>query len=223
MSTAISGTTRCRPPIPQPVTVGDLLTHSAGIDDALTGTAARDERAAVPLGDWLARRRMARFAPPGAVYSYTNNGPALAGLVVERASGKPFATYAQRHIFAPLEMRRSTFAPDFDDPVLAVGYDFDGERFVARPHDVILPAPSAGLVTSGADMGRFMLAHLNGGAVGTGADPQPGGYRAAPGPARSPAPPACGASPTPSANATPTGTGPSSTPATGAASRACSS
>ncbi|MDW6064404.1 serine hydrolase domain-containing protein [Streptomyces sp. FXJ1.4098] len=62
------------------------------------------------LGDSLAEHQPPRVRPPGKVSSYDNYGVALAGYLVELASGEPFAAYVDRHILRPLGMTRTSFA-----------------------------------------------------------------------------------------------------------------
>ena len=156
-------------PVPQagvPVTLRRLLTHRAGFEEHLKGLFSAN-REPEPLGRWLARNLPQRLFPKGDVEAYSNYGVALAGYIVERASGEPFASYVQRHILDPLDMRHSTFQqplPDALAPLMAKGY-----RAANRPplpfFETIAMAPSGALSATGADMGRFMRALLGGGAL----------------------------------------------------------
>ena len=91
-----------------PVTLRRLLTHRAGFEEHFKGLFSRDAEP-VPLGKWLVDGLPHRLFPKGDVEAYSNYGFTLAGYVVERASGEPFASYIQRHIIAPLGMTHSTF------------------------------------------------------------------------------------------------------------------
>src|SRR5262245_41806191 len=156
-------------PVPQagvPITLRRLLTHRAGFEEHLKGLFSTN-REPEPLGRWLARNLPQRLFPKGDVEAYSNYGVALAGYIVERASGEPFASYVQRHILDPLDMRRSTFQqplPDALAPLMAKGY-----RAANSPplpfFETIAMAPSGALSATGADMGRFMRALLGGGAL----------------------------------------------------------
>jgi CubicO group peptidase (beta-lactamase class C family) len=98
-------------PVPQggvPVTLRRLLTHRAGFEEHFKGLFTRD-REPQPLGRWLAKNQPPRLFPKGDVEAYSNYGFALAGYIVERVSGEPYASYIQRHILDPLGMRHSTF------------------------------------------------------------------------------------------------------------------
>lgn len=157
------------PSFPQPVTFVHLLTHTAGFDERAIGIAAPTEADHLPLGAYLARRMPPRVAPPGEEINYSNHGFALLGYLVEVISGIPFEAYIDQNILQPLGMVQSSFrfraelAPD-----LAVGYTFDGEAYQPFPFDYLNVAPAGGLMTTGAEMARFMIAHLQDGRFGEG-------------------------------------------------------
>ncbi|HMK92650.1 MAG TPA: serine hydrolase domain-containing protein [Thermoleophilia bacterium] len=160
-----------RPGLPpaysQPVTLGALLTQSGGLDDAVSGTAARTVRAAVPLTTYLRDDPPQRIAPPGLIFSYSNKNLGLAGAAVERAAGEPFAAYARQAILDPLGMTETTFTPPSrPGRDWALGYRYQDDAFVARPFDYLNDVPAVGMVSTGRDMGRLMLAELGGGRLG---------------------------------------------------------
>src|SRR5690606_14769503 len=49
------------------------------------------------------------LAAPGTVFSYSNDGFALLGRIVELASGQPYTDYVHQHILEPLGMTRSLY------------------------------------------------------------------------------------------------------------------
>lgn len=145
----------------RPVTLFDLLTHTGGFDESNLARKAWRPEDVEPLGDYLARRLPPRVRAPGDLIAYSNHGMALAGLLVEIASGKPFERAIQERVFAPLDMRHSSFdaLPD-SAALLATGYAGNPPRPVARDYTRTIPASM--LAISGMDVGRFMLAHLEG-------------------------------------------------------------
>ena len=149
----------------RPVTAAHLLTHTAGLDTRLNGTNAATAEGILPLSRYLARDLPPRVHAPGVTMRYSNHGTTLLGHVIEAASGEPFETYAARHLFGPLGMTRTAFrmTPELARDA-ATGYEPTrrGPRRAASLHPHITPA--AGLVTTGADMARFMAMHLEGGA-----------------------------------------------------------
>ena len=152
---------------PNPVTAHHLLTHTAGFDEQFFGGAARQPEELRPLGVYLAERMPRRALPPGDVFSYSNYGMALAGFLVESITGLPFETYVEENIFAPLGMTKSSFllSPELASD-LAQGYFYYEHTYHSAPYDYFMNAPSASLVTTGTDMARFMIAHLQNGRLG---------------------------------------------------------
>ena len=64
---------------PRPITLLDLMDHTAGFEDYVIGTAAHTAAGIPPLGDYLAHHMPARIQPPGEISAYSNYGAALAG------------------------------------------------------------------------------------------------------------------------------------------------
>lgn len=152
---------------PDPVTPAHLLTHTAGFDERAIGMAARTKAEQRPLGEYLAERMPPRVMPAGDNISYSNHGVALAGYLVEVISGEPFAEYMSAHIFRPLGMEHSSF--DLPDDVagdLATGYRIEASMPARVPFDYLQIPPAGGLVTTGEDIARFMIAHLQKGRFG---------------------------------------------------------
>lgn len=156
-------------PVPQggvAVTLRRLLTHRAGFEEHGKGLFSRSPDPE-PLGRWLARNQPLRIFPDGEVEAYSNYGFALAGYVVERVSGEPFAAYVQHHILDPLGMSHSTFLqplPDDLAPLMAKGYrrsDQPPQGFF----ETIAASPAGALSSTGTDMGRVMRALMNGGTL----------------------------------------------------------
>jgi CubicO group peptidase (beta-lactamase class C family) len=154
-------------PTPQggvPVTLRRLLAHRAGFEEHVKGLFSRD-REPEPLGHWLAENLPLRLFPKGDVEAYSNYGVALAGYIVERVSGEPYASYMQRHILDPLGMRHSTFQQPLPDDLVALmakGYRQSDKPPLAF-FETIAAAPAGGLSATADDMGRFVRALLNGG------------------------------------------------------------
>ncbi|HET9984384.1 MAG TPA: serine hydrolase domain-containing protein [Longimicrobiales bacterium] len=149
---------------PQPITLWNLMTHTPGFEDR--GLALFSE-SKEPRGKFLAAHLPARVRPPGTYSSYSNYGTALAGYIVERVSGEPWEEYIERHIMQPLGMKNATGRqplPPNLAPQMSVGYAKQGGHLVAKPFEVLIPfAPAGSVSASAADMGRFMIAHLQNG------------------------------------------------------------
>ena len=94
---------------PEPVTLRQLLTHTAGFEETLKNLFVAHESDIKPLRTYLVNQMPARIFPPGKVPSYSNYGLTLAGYIVERVSGEKFEHYIDNHILKPLRMTSSTF------------------------------------------------------------------------------------------------------------------
>ncbi|HEU4881669.1 MAG TPA: serine hydrolase domain-containing protein [Longimicrobium sp.] len=151
------------------VRVRDLFTHTSGLDVRLNGTTTTDPRRVLSLEDYLRRDLPPVVHPPGEVIRYSNHGYVVLGRLVETASAESFDSYVQRHLFAPLGMRSSSFRLEGAlARRAATGYE--AGRRGPVPAAVLHPhiAPAAGLNTTAADMARLMVALLDSGrAAGT--------------------------------------------------------
>jgi CubicO group peptidase (beta-lactamase class C family) len=107
--------------------------------------------------------------PVGSAFEYSNMNYNLLGLIVEAASGEPYATYIQDHVFAPLDMRYSyTTRTEAARNGLAAGYRYWFASPVAVPN-LPLPRgslPSGQLISSSEDMAHYLIAQLNDGRYG---------------------------------------------------------
>ena len=170
--------------VTQQLTIRDTLTHRSGITGgwyfALTVT--DPERAVRDL-------RYARC--DGALrdcYLYSNPMYAVAGKVIEAASGSTWGEFIRERLLKPLGMRRSGTSPyEFWDqrhvaaaffgsaPAAAYGREQARDPNVAMPHAfkedgtvIVMPwqsydsaAAAGSLVSSAVEMGNWLLMHLN--------------------------------------------------------------
>jgi len=155
---------RIPPTYPEPITLRRLLTHTAGFDERNLGMSEFGSRVYPRLGEYLAAELPPRIRPAGQEIQYSNHGVALAGYVVECASGLPFADYVAEKILAPLGMERSDFrlTPDIEQH-LSSSYQWRRGKYVEAPYVHINVAPARALMTTAADMAKFMIANLAGG------------------------------------------------------------
>jgi CubicO group peptidase (beta-lactamase class C family) len=147
----------------EPVTLAQLLTHTAGFEDPPYATSTDPEQVE-PLAEHLARHMPPRTHPPGKDFIYSNYGYALAALVVEEVTDTPFDRYVDKNIFEPLGMSQSRYllAPPLPE-YLATGYFYEDGEQVPQPIDYDEDYPGGSIVSTADDMARFMLAHLHGG------------------------------------------------------------
>lgn len=156
------------PPFVAQVSAHQLLSHTAGIKDQPADFGLHDESAlaAFPRG-W---KDDYRLAAPGVAFSYSNPGFALAGLLVEETTGKPYADAMKELLLAPLGMERATFRPtEAMTRPISQGHEVPQEG-PGTPVSVVRPFsddsrqwPNGFLLASASEMGRFAVAFLNGG------------------------------------------------------------
>jgi CubicO group peptidase (beta-lactamase class C family) len=157
------------PAFGQPITLRNCMTHTPGFEEVARNLFSDDTTEVPSNGAWLKSWTPTRVYPPGTVPAYSNYATALAGYIVERVSGQPFEEYIEQHIFRPLGMQHATFRqplPSTLRPDMAEGYETasSGE---AKPFEMVVGAPAGSLSASGADMARFMIAHLQKGRLGS--------------------------------------------------------
>ncbi|MBC2839330.1 serine hydrolase [Robiginitalea sp. SC105] len=178
-------------PAKRPITLRDLLTHTAGIGYGW-GPAQEKWEAAGIMGWYFADRdepiletvrRMAALpnsAHPGEQFVYGYNTDIL-GAVIEVVSGQPLDVFLKERIFGPLGMEDTFFyVPREKAPRLATVYTPadggglerapDGPGMNTQGNYVNGPRKSfsggAGLVSTAADYYRFLQMMENGGTLG---------------------------------------------------------
>jgi CubicO group peptidase (beta-lactamase class C family) len=155
-----------------PITLRQVLAHVSSLEDnpALFSSLVRT---VLPLGSFLQEYLVpgARYFSsdsyytyePGARFNYANVNGALAGYVVEAATGEPFDRFTQRRIFSPLGMPNTSWAPG---PVLgsanAIPYvDYSP----IAPDEYPFLYPEGALRTSAPQLARFLLMFMAGGTL----------------------------------------------------------
>lgn len=162
----------------EPVTVEHLLTHTAGFDQIggpdrqifdFDSPLEQRKQARQSIADYLANGHLRRVSPAGELFRYDTYGTSLAGVILERLTGKPFNQAMHQETFAPLGMVNSFVEADaehLDD--LAIGYGFIGNQYVAQPYEVFLTTPASSIDATPADMGRLLEAMTGGGVNASG-------------------------------------------------------
>ncbi|WP_217705557.1 serine hydrolase domain-containing protein [Peristeroidobacter soli] len=152
----------------QPITLRNILTHTPGFEERVKDLIIAEGVPFDPLDVYLKKWVPTRIFAPGTTPAYSNYATSLAGYIVARVSGLSYDDYVDQHILQPLGMEHSTFRqplPERLQPFMSSGYALasDGK---AKPFEIVVAAPAGSQASSGADMARFMIAHLQKGAFG---------------------------------------------------------
>ncbi|HEY8548512.1 MAG TPA: serine hydrolase domain-containing protein [Vicinamibacterales bacterium] len=170
----------------RPITIRDLLTHTAGI--GYGNNPAREAYKAAgfdewyfadkaePIGHWIEKLASLPFdAQPGEafVYGYATD---ILGVVVERISGQTLDEFFRTRIFEPLKMTDTFFfvPPEKRDRLATVyslkrGGGIERAPATGRYQGAYVDGPraafsgGAGLVSTASDYARFLQMLLNGG------------------------------------------------------------
>ncbi len=160
-----------------PVTVEHLLTHTTGFDQ-IGGrdrqvydyqSSLEDRKAVRPALRQYLQSHLRRVNEAGKIFRYDTYGSSAAGAVLERVTGLPYAKAMEQELFLPLGMTKSYVEADssaLED--LAIGYGYDGGRYIAQPYEVFATTPASSIDATPADMGRLMEALTSGGANASG-------------------------------------------------------
>ena len=152
------------PTFPKPITLRDIMTHTAGFEETAQELFVADAAHLTPLGDYVKAHLPERIFPPFTTPAYSNYATTLAGYILQRVSGESFDDYIDNHIFHPLGMMHCTFRqplPDALKPLMSEGYRVASQP--AKPFEFVEAFPAGSSSVTGTDMARFMIAHLQDG------------------------------------------------------------
>jgi len=146
------------------ITLEHLLTHTAGFEEQFAALLAADQAALLPLGEFLKTTVPARVYAPGTTFAYSNYATVLAGYIIERVSGEPYAQYITDHVLTPLAMTQSTATQPLPPALMAdlsKGYHYRNGQYSSVDFEWVAGAPAAPIHTTATDMAKFMIMHLN--------------------------------------------------------------
>lgn len=141
------------PKLKYSVTMKQLLTHTAGFEDMVTGMAVYNVSDTEPLKVSVRKYMPNQIYKPGEVISYSNYGIALAAYVIECITNQDFAEYCEQQIFKPLDMNRTTFKFMHDIVYVSKPYLPSGNETI-EPHMNLYPEGS--VVSTAEDMAKYM-------------------------------------------------------------------
>lgn len=99
----------------EPITMMNLMNHTAGWQESCVGVWTTEESEIRPLDEALKYSEPAQIFHSGDTVAYSNYGTAVAGYVVECVSGMDYTQYVHENIFEPLGMEHTSIAVDYSD------------------------------------------------------------------------------------------------------------
>ena len=156
------------------MTLRELLSHTSGLDDYLSGrhaemltTAQKHDYTQQGLLEAIKTAAPLFRCPPGMKWVYSNTGFALLGIIVERLSGLSLAAFCQQRLFAAAGLSRTAMDPlNLGDPDICEGHranrslrDGFGQVWPVSPS---FAGGSGGLRSTSADLCRWHSALMSG-------------------------------------------------------------
>ena len=138
------------------ITVRQLVNQTSGFSDTTIDVVELED--ATSLEDYVARMADDSLAAdPGTDWEYCNPNFNVAARLVEVAAGQPFEQFMEERVFAPLGMERSATRDEIVQPGL--GYNSLFGLWIPREEEdgMLDNAGSGGIITSAADMGRWLI------------------------------------------------------------------
>ncbi len=162
----------------RPITIRDLMTHTAGVQDAAPA-AIRDypQLMNVSLKDVVLQlAKQPLLFQPGTQWSYSSPGIEILGRIIEVCSGQKYEDFIAARILQPLGMKDTFFYPPPDklSRIAMVYVSKDGKLTLAPGtilagdpakyrQGAIFPAPGWGLYSTAEDLLRLYRMMLNNG------------------------------------------------------------
>lgn len=132
-----------------------LICHYSGLpSDLASGVFSKNPKHFSSVMESL-NKEYAPF-PPNYVYSYSNIGYSLLGVLIEKSTGKKYEEYVKQNIFEPLGMHSAIVDGD-NSTVLLKGYDEKGNQ---RDEYGIWPVPAGGIKSNIIDLAKFAMTFL---------------------------------------------------------------
>ncbi|MEM9667290.1 MAG: serine hydrolase domain-containing protein [Pseudomonadota bacterium] len=136
-----------------PVTVAQLLEHTAGLPGSSYREYGENRENTSPAKYLELRREFETRWPPGTFYSYSNAGHTILARILEIVSGRDFDALAQDYVFGPLAMESASFLTYGKSPdLISKSYALGGEEETVWE---MLIRPSGSLLTTPRDLARL--------------------------------------------------------------------
>ena len=164
-----------------PVTLRQILAHTAGFNQHGFADFQPGERLPTTLqtlnGQSPAKHGAIELMfTPGSKMDYSGGGITVSQLIVEEITGLTYPQAAEKYVFKPLGMKRSTFENPLPENYGNIAYAHDDEgqpTALPRGYEAMPEMAASGLWTSANDLATFVIALLNSSTSENGFLPKP--------------------------------------------------
>lgn len=174
-------TSRAAEDTPHPITIHQLLTHTAGLPfyrlPEIEDITIKRNRTLADVVVFLSKQKP-EFEP-GNQFRYSSGGFAILGRIIEVVSGKPYEQFIKERIFDPLGMKDSFFfiPADKQNRVASIYRLDDGklskwEEIETYRKNAKYPGPEFGMYSTASDLASLCQMMLDGGTLQD--SPRPG-------------------------------------------------
>lgn len=151
------------------VTLRRILAHTAGFSQHGFADYLPNESLPTPLqtlnGTGPAKNGRVRLMfEPGKMMDYSGGGITVSQQLIEDVTGLAYPDAAQKYVFAPLKMSRSTFVnplPEDYQNVAKAHDEYGQPTALPRGYEAMPEMAASGLWTSAEDLAKFVLALMN--------------------------------------------------------------
>jgi D-alanyl-D-alanine carboxypeptidase len=161
-------------PSAENLTIRNLLSHTSGLPDYAQDTWFQIRWFGLPSKTWrpdelmrVIQDKPLRFSP-GSRHEYSNSNYLLLGVILEKATGKPYSAILEENVLATLNLQDTFFLNYPDDMAIANGYDrtllhLGRRNLIAFRRSLESGAYAAGgILSTSQDVARFVNALFNG-------------------------------------------------------------
>lgn len=145
-------------PFGKPITLRELMSHRAGLVREPPVGHYFDPSEPTLAATVKSLNATSLVYEPGTHTKYSNAGITVAGYVLERLKGEPYAKYLKQAVLDPMGLENSAFEPSPQlarDLAKAFMWTYDGRTFAAPTFQLGI-GPAGCLYTNVTDLGRFL-------------------------------------------------------------------
>jgi CubicO group peptidase (beta-lactamase class C family) len=138
------------------ITIRQLLTHTAGVDDDYAGYSRHPYLTKEEFLHSALARPLA--SKPGDTFTYSNDGYTFLAAIIESASGETYESYLQNHLFVPAGMKDTGFVGELGNGANRLARTYDGLHESDQARNWSGGLGASGIVSNTSDLFRWYRA-----------------------------------------------------------------